>query len=447
MDPTSDRRGGTTSFAWNAVTARARTFLARRMIRRNEMGRALASAGPYPDLEVLSALGLHLSVLARAHEAGRVSQRLAVAIALAAVGESSKACALLQSDRSAMGPADRTSFAASIAMWDPAAALDWLPGNNHAARCACFATLNDLAQANREFSAIDRRRLHRPQEWFALSALLKARAGEPRQAQAAIDAMFAHQEEAKGGKFRSAPDKPNDRPLVSVLMPARNAAATIAAAVRSILGQTHQALELLVIDDASEDMTRDVALSAFGGDPRARVLSLDNRAGPAEARNRGLAEARGAFIALQDADDWSHPSRVGDAVRTLERTGADALVSDLIRVGEDGIVVASRVFPLIRLNPSSLIFRRSVWDRIGSFETAEFGSDTEYLARIITYLGPRALIRDKNVSMLAALRAGSLTFRSSSAIDRPDAARRRIAYRERWLRKHAERLRAGPLPY
>lgn len=95
-------------------------------------------------------------------------------------------------------------------------------------------------------------------------------------------------------------------PLVSVVMPAYNARPFIDDAIRSILNQDYPRIELIVVDDGSTDGTPEAA--ERWGD-RVRVLRRQN-AGPAAARNQGMAAARGDFIAFLDADDVWLPGKV-----------------------------------------------------------------------------------------------------------------------------------------
>lgn len=106
----------------------------------------------------------------------------------------------------------------------------------------------------------------------------------------------------------------DDTPLVSVILPAYNAQAYIAQAVTSVLAQDYANLELLVIDDGSTDGTAEhPALQ----DERIRVLCQAN-AGPAAARNLGLAQARGDLIAFIDADDLWLPGKLTAQVDYLQ---------------------------------------------------------------------------------------------------------------------------------
>jgi glycosyltransferase involved in cell wall biosynthesis len=96
-------------------------------------------------------------------------------------------------------------------------------------------------------------------------------------------------------------------PLVSVVIPAYNAERTIRATLVSVLNQTMSDFEVIVVDDGSHDETKSVALSL--GNDRVRVLSQPN-AGHAAARNTGIADARGDYIAVVDADDLWLPHKL-----------------------------------------------------------------------------------------------------------------------------------------
>ena len=99
------------------------------------------------------------------------------------------------------------------------------------------------------------------------------------------------------------PDAPTPpvSPPVSVVIPAYNRAATIGAAIDSVLRQTWEDFELVVVDDGSTDGT--LAAARAVTDPRLRVVAAPHNLGAAGARNLGVAEARGTWIAFQDSDD------------------------------------------------------------------------------------------------------------------------------------------------
>src|SRR4051794_23345964 len=92
-------------------------------------------------------------------------------------------------------------------------------------------------------------------------------------------------------------------------MPAWNAEATISEALQSVAVQTYANLEIIIVDDGSADATAQLAERFCARDPRGRVISRSN-GGPAAARNLGIAAARGEWIALIDADDLWHPTKL-----------------------------------------------------------------------------------------------------------------------------------------
>lgn len=97
-------------------------------------------------------------------------------------------------------------------------------------------------------------------------------------------------------------------PPVDVVMPARNAAATVAQAIRSVLAQSAPDLRLYVVDDGSDDATPAIIAGLAATDVRVTLIRQP-RGGIAAAMNAGIAAGRAPFVARLDADDISHPDR------------------------------------------------------------------------------------------------------------------------------------------
>jgi len=108
-----------------------------------------------------------------------------------------------------------------------------------------------------------------------------------------------------------------NRPLVSVVIPTFNRAATISAAIQSVLQQTYRDIEVIVVDDGSTDETPEV-LRRF--EDRVRVLRQLN-AGPSAARNRGVAASRGSLLAFLDSDDVWLPEKIERQVALFSNGG------------------------------------------------------------------------------------------------------------------------------
>ena len=113
-------------------------------------------------------------------------------------------------------------------------------------------------------------------------------------------------------------------PLVSVLLAVHNDSRFLDQAVESVLRQTVDDLELIVVDDASTDETPEL-LSAVR-DPRLRVITNDAQAGLASSLNRGLNEASGRYVARLDADDVALPERFARQLERMQRGGEELAV-------------------------------------------------------------------------------------------------------------------------
>ncbi|HVG04207.1 MAG TPA: glycosyltransferase family A protein [Burkholderiaceae bacterium] len=110
---------------------------------------------------------------------------------------------------------------------------------------------------------------------------------------------------------------PNAQPLVSVIIPAYNAAAFISDTLASALSQTYRNLEVLVVDDGSSDDTAGIVRAAAAADRRVHLIQQLNQ-GVAVARNTAIAHSRGKYIAPLDADDTWLPSKIEKQVKCLE---------------------------------------------------------------------------------------------------------------------------------
>lgn len=110
--------------------------------------------------------------------------------------------------------------------------------------------------------------------------------------------------------------------MISVIMPAYQAGRYIGQAVESVINQTcGEAWELLVIDDCSTDDTPEV-VRGYAKDPRIRYLRRKQNRGVAAARNLGIREARGKYVAFLDADDWWDADKLKLQMECIKQTGA-----------------------------------------------------------------------------------------------------------------------------
>ena len=127
--------------------------------------------------------------------------------------------------------------------------------------------------------------------------------------------------------------------LISVVIPTYNRASLIARAIDSALGQTYPTVEVVVVDDGSTDHTAELIADRYGHDLRVRYLAQPN-SGVSAARNRGLAAARGDYVALLDSDDVWRLEVQMCCLRALP--GVEMIWTDMEAIGPLGNTVSPR---------------------------------------------------------------------------------------------------------
>jgi glycosyltransferase involved in cell wall biosynthesis len=241
-------------------------------------------------------------------------------------------------------------------------------------------------------------------------------------------------------------------PLISVIMPALNAEATIGTALRSLRDQSWGNLEILVVDNGSSDRTRAIAQAHAQADSRIRLLDGHAEPGTYAARNLGMAEASGAFLTVLDADDWAHPARIARQVRALQRSPARAAsLAHWVRTTPDlRFTRWWREDGLVHPDISSLMLRREVFARLGYWDRTRAAADTEYHQRLLAVCGPDAVIEVLPGLPLSfgRVRSQSLTHHSATGIETHLFGPRRdyALAAQRWHRQLTQTPEALPLP-
>jgi glycosyltransferase involved in cell wall biosynthesis len=162
-------------------------------------------------------------------------------------------------------------------------------------------------------------------------------------------------------------------PLVSVIMPVKNGADFIEAAISSVLNQSFQDVELVVVDDQSDDRTREVLASIIS--PKIKVLSTAGSGGLVSALNLGIDSSSGKYLARLDSDDISHLHRFEKQVSVLDSSPATALcgtwartfgsVNRQIRYPTTSAEIKSRMLFSNPFAHPSVMIRRQALDEAG----------------------------------------------------------------------------------
>lgn len=150
-------------------------------------------------------------------------------------------------------------------------------------------------------------------------------------------------------------DNQHTNPLVSVIMPAYNAAPFIEEAISSVIAQTVTDWELIVIDDCSQDDTCRIISEFVQKDHRIHLLRNAANMGVAKTRNRGMDLCRGQYVALLDSDDYWKPQLLEKMLVRAEETGADIIYCSYKLVNEQGEKVCNDF-----LVPESTTFEESI---------------------------------------------------------------------------------------
>ena len=152
-------------------------------------------------------------------------------------------------------------------------------------------------------------------------------------------------ESLRSGHARSEASEPPpcDSALVTVVVPAYNRASTIERCLHSVLSQTYRRWEVVVVDDGSTDATKDVVRRMAAEEPRIRLVEHSERRGAQAARNTGIREARGEWIAFLDSDDEFLPHSLESRLRRALEEGRDVVHSACRVRKSDGTLQAYHV--------------------------------------------------------------------------------------------------------
>lgn len=172
-----------------------------------------------------------------------------------------------------------------------------------------------------------------------------------------------------------------ETPSVSVVLPTHNRARTLRRAIDSVLDQTYSDLEVIVVDDASEDHTKQVVEGI--PDPRVRYLHHEINRGAPAARNTGIYSARGTYVAFQDSDDAWQPDKLTKQMAVVgladhadevvycgmlrQEGGVDRYIPDRAVAQRDGDILRPLLFSNFVGTPTLLV-PCSLLRNIGGFD-------------------------------------------------------------------------------
>lgn len=176
---------------------------------------------------------------------------------------------------------------------------------------------------------------------------------------------------------------PASRPLVSVVIPCFNYGRFVPETVASVLAQTWDDIEIVLVDGGSTDAETRQVLEGLRG-AKTSVYSRDTRHLVGDNRNFGIARARGKYICCLDSDDLLAPTYLEKALFLLEAQDYDVVSTSIGCFGQDSTVYGVKRYPtltdMVRANEvtTCALFRRELWERAGGFQDAGLGEQYLY---------------------------------------------------------------------
>jgi glycosyltransferase involved in cell wall biosynthesis len=240
------------------------------------------------------------------------------------------------------------------------------------------------------------------------------------------------QDELSFGALGSKPARETSAgtPVISIVVPAYNAEATLATSVNSMRAQTLTDIQIIIVDDASTDNTYAVAAELASQDPRIKVIRHSENQGAYGARNTGLMNADGEYTTVHDADDWSHPQLLERQLTPLQAKRGTGSFSRLARVTPAMKFLLRPYRPMlepIHWNYTSLLVRTETLRQFGGWDMVRAHADSELIERLREYFGSDALVEVETQVPLSffSVSGNNLTESSDTALRSVDFGSRK----------------------
>jgi len=146
-----------------------------------------------------------------------------------------------------------------------------------------------------------------------------------------------------------------DNNLVTIATPSYNSSKFISETINSVLAQTYKNWEMIVVDDCSTDNSRDIAASFVDIDSRIRLIKSEEKGGPAAARNIGISEAKGRYVAFLDSDDLWLPEKLSLQVKFMQANKCTISYTAYKKIDEEGNVISNIIHVPERATYSTLL--------------------------------------------------------------------------------------------
>jgi teichuronic acid biosynthesis glycosyltransferase TuaG len=162
-------------------------------------------------------------------------------------------------------------------------------------------------------------------------------------------------------------------PLISIITPLYNAESFVSETIKSILDQSYENWEQIIVDDASTDSSLEIARSFAENDSRIRVEKLSENRGAAYCRNLATDKANGDYIAFLDSDDLWHPDKLKSQLEFMQQQQCDVSYTNYLHVDEKGEPLGKRIIALKELSFSKQHRNNYIGNLTGMYSVIALG--------------------------------------------------------------------------
>ncbi|MDC8005065.1 glycosyltransferase family 2 protein [Aureisphaera galaxeae] len=165
----------------------------------------------------------------------------------------------------------------------------------------------------------------------------------------------------------------NTQPLVSIITPLYNAEAFIGQNIESVLNQTYENWEQIIVDDGSTDTSTSIVKAWAEKDARIKLILNAENKGAAYSRNHATELAKGNYIAFLDSDDWWHPSKLEKQIESMQEKGVAVSFTSYVHMDEQGNPLSKRIKALPELSYEKQHTNNYIGNLTGIYKCAEIG--------------------------------------------------------------------------
>lgn len=161
--------------------------------------------------------------------------------------------------------------------------------------------------------------------------------------------------------------------LVSIITPSFKSERFISQTIESVLAQTYQNWEMIIVDDVSPDNSNEIIEAYCKRDSRIKLIKLEKNSGPAIARNRAIEEAKGRYIAFLDADDLWKPEKLEKQINFMEEKNCALSYSAYETMSEEGVLQNKFIMPPLKISYKDLLKSNYIGCLTAVYDTQKVG--------------------------------------------------------------------------